>query len=176
MGIISDSAEFRNSDSRTFSQIGKLLANLGSNYPAILEEMTFRSSPSERERAIDDITRAKKEVVGDLLVLVGESRTRANTAADMAIRIGADVAIFCYEGREEISFSTRLQPQLDTKLGIHLGMIMKSMAPLIDGSGGGHPCAAGAYGKNYKHKELFIELFVNKIRESVKVREGEASK
>ena len=45
MGIISDSAEFRNSDSRTFSQIGEILKSLGESYPDIIEEMTFRSSP-----------------------------------------------------------------------------------------------------------------------------------
>jgi nanoRNase/pAp phosphatase (c-di-AMP/oligoRNAs hydrolase) len=168
MGIISDSAEFRNSDSRTFSQIGSLLASIGTNYQEILEEMTFRPSPSERERVIRDIVHSKKEVAGNLLLLYGDACSRANIAADTAIRIGADVSIFCFEGKEEISFSARLRPQLDTELGIHLGKIMKSMAPMIDGIGGGHPCAAGAYGKNYKNKEQFIKQFVTRIHETAK--------
>jgi nanoRNase/pAp phosphatase (c-di-AMP/oligoRNAs hydrolase) len=163
MGIISDSAELRNSNSRTFLQIGKLLESTGQSYPGIIEEMTFRASPKEREKVVHDICGSHKEAIGSLLVLWGEAKAKANVVADTAIRLGADVSIFYSENEYEISISARLRPPLDTELGIHLGKIFKELEKLISGTGGGHPCAAGAYGPQKEGKERFIDGFLDAI-------------
>jgi alanyl-tRNA synthetase len=99
-----------------------------------------------------------------MLMLYGQARMHANKVADDAIRIGADVALFYTISKREISFSARLRPPLDAECDINLGKTMKSLAPLINGNGGGHPCAAGAYGTNRSNAPTFIKSFISEIR------------
>jgi nanoRNase/pAp phosphatase (c-di-AMP/oligoRNAs hydrolase) len=71
------------------------------------------------------------------------------------------------EGRE-VSFSARMRPPLDRKLHLHLGVLMQSLAKIINGTGGGHPCAAGAYGpltsKGREFEDKFRERILDLIR------------
>ena len=145
-GIISDSADLRNAAPATFVQIGVLLSNAGLEYTEMLEIMQHVAEPQARLRTIEDVVHSKKDIMGDMLFMTGRAHAHANLAADSAIKIGADVALFYSESEKEVSFSARLRSPLDRRLGIHLGVVMKQLAKTINGNGGGHPCAAGAYG------------------------------
>ena len=145
-GIVSDSADLRNSTPDTFIQIGILLKIGGGDYVDLLEKMEHIADAAARAKTITDITNSRVEIVEGLLYVHGRAHAHANIAADAAIGIGADLALFISEEPKEIAFSARLRGPLDKRLGIHLGHIMKSLAPIIGGNGGGHPCAAGAYG------------------------------
>jgi len=162
-GIISDSAELRNAFPETFIQIGELLERSEIDYQSMLLEMHHIASPHSREEFIRDLFKCKVSIVENLLILSGSTQIHANKTADDAIRIGADAALFYTVKENEISFSGRLRPPLDKTRGINLGKIMKSLAPLINGQGGGHPCAAGAYGPKIQGKEEFIDTFMARI-------------
>ena len=162
-GIISDSAELRNAFPETFVQIGELLERSKMDYQSMLLEMHHVASPHSRAEFISDLFKCRVSIVENLLILSGSTQMHANKTADDAIRIGADAALFYSVKENEISFSGRLRPPLDKTRGINLGKIMKSLAPIIDGQGGGHPCAAGAYGPKTQNRDAFIGAFMARI-------------
>lgn len=162
-GIISDSADLRNSTPRTFAQIGELLKTASIGYPEMLEIMEHVADAAARAKTIMDITNAKVDIVESILYVHGTAHAHANIAADAAISIGADISLFASQDPKEVAFSARLRAPLDKRLGIHLGIIMKSLAPLINGNGGGHPCAAGAYGPLGANADEFEQRFLAEI-------------
>lgn len=145
-------------------QLGELLAIAGTDYISLMTETGHISPAEERAKTVEDVMEAKVFVRNGLLFMHGACHAYANLAADDAIRIGADVALFHSLGRE-VSFSSRLRPTLDKKYNIHLGKIMKQLSPLIGGTGGGHPCAAGAYGSEGANASEFEERFIEAIAE-----------
>ena len=167
MGIISDSAEFKNAMPDTFVQLGELFRLAKTTYMDLLEEVEHISPASERIKTINDILGAKAEVHSNLLFIYGNAHAYANLAADDAIKLGADVVIFRSASSNEVSISSRLRPTLDKRYGIHLGSIMKSLSNIIAGTGGGHPCAAGAYGPAIDKSDEFVERFIGEILEKV---------
>ncbi|MGC8669679.1 MAG: DHH family phosphoesterase [Candidatus Micrarchaeia archaeon] len=167
LGILSDSAEFKNSNALTFEQIGKLISMTNVDYNTLLQYIHHVAMPEERAEMLMGLFKSSVSVKYGLLFVQGFAKNGANILADNAIRVGADVAIFYSISNGEVSFSARLRPPLDKKFDIHLGYIMKKLAPLIDGTGGGHPCAAGAYGKEQSGINDFIENFNLAIKERV---------
>ena len=175
MGIISDSADFRNADSLTFTQIGYLLGVLKTDYVSILREMERIPPPEIRAKTIRDIARASTFLHNDLLVMHGRAHQHANIAADDAIKLGADVALFYVESDKGVTFSARMHQGLDKRLGVHLGVLMKRNARLLEGSGGGHPCAAGAYGPNSGAIQEFINTFFQEVLKGRAVRDEDSN-
>ncbi|MGC8730029.1 MAG: DHH family phosphoesterase [Candidatus Micrarchaeia archaeon] len=159
MGIISDSAGFKNADSRTFLQLGKLFGISNTNYITLLEELEHNPSTDTILSSLNAICSAHKEEGHNFIYMYGKAEMQANMAADTAISIGIDLAFFYTLREGEVSFSARLKPGLDKKFGIHLGIIFRDISYIIDGNGGGHPCAAGAYGPNKAALNAFIEKF-----------------
>lgn len=165
-GIISDSAEFRNAFPKTFVQVGELLEMGGIDYTSLLQEIQHPAAPETREMFIGDLFRSTIRVMNGMLVAQGRARMHANVIADDAIRIGADVSIFYTVDKKEVSFSARLRPPLDRTHKIHLGRLMKELATIIGGQGGGHPCAAGAYGPKKENADKFLNAFVSRVTEA----------
>ena len=163
IGIISDSAELRNADARTFAQIGELLKMSNASYQSILGNIEATPSPEIRARTINDLFKSSISIEGDLLVMYGRAHQHANIAGDDAIKIGADIAIFYAENEGRITFSARMRQGLDKELGVHLGELMKRLAYIISGTGGGHPCAAGAYGTRTGMAQEFINSMMENI-------------
>ncbi len=161
-GIVSDSAEFRNSTPYTFTQIGELLKIAKKDYQTLLSDMRRTPAPENRLDAMKDLFHSDVSIKGGLVFSIGKS-FHANIAADDAIKVGADAALFYSVGRTEVSFSARLRPLLDRERGIHIGRTMVSLAPLIKGRGGGHPCAAGAYGSDATAVQAFIDSFIEAV-------------
>lgn len=167
LGIISDSAEFKNSNADTFLQIGALLKIIKLDYMSLLNEFKHISDVKERARTIKEIVKSTIIIKNSLLFVFGNTKAHSNIIADNMIKIGADIALFYSISSKEISFSTRLRPGLDKKFDINLGKIMKSIAYIIQGSGGGHHCAAGAYGLLDYKKDEFINIFIEKILDKI---------
>jgi nanoRNase/pAp phosphatase (c-di-AMP/oligoRNAs hydrolase) len=167
-GIISDSAEFRNAFPKTFMQVGELLEIGKTDYISLLQEIQHPAAAETREGFIQDLFSSDVKVINGMLMVYGKANVHANMLADDAIRIGADVSIFYTESRKEISFSARLRPPLDKTYKMHLGKVMKDLAPIIKGQGGGHPCAAGAYGPALQNKSKFLARFIEVINRTAK--------
>lgn len=170
LGIISDSAEFRNSSYKTFEEVGELLNIANMDYVSLLPILQHTASVQTREQSMHDLFNSKTSVVAGLLFTTGLAKGHANQSADDAIRVGADISLFYSINKTEVSFSARLRPPLDKALDMHLGSMMKKLAPIIGGHGGGHPCAAGAYGPSMPKAVEFASKFTAKVLETVKKR------
>ncbi len=167
MGIISDSAEFKNSTALTFSQLGELFEIAGTDYISMVYEFIHIADASIRAKTMQDLFGASVEVKKGLVFVSGATTNRASAAADDAIKIGADLSIFSSETEGEVTLSARLRPTLDKTYGIHLGLIMKRAGTMIGGSGGGHPCAAGAYGPRKDAVGDAVRLITSSVEEAV---------
>lgn len=166
-GIVSDSAGFKNATALTFKQISSLLTILNADFAEIMYNTSSVSPPQTRIEEINDMLKSKIEKCGSYIIMYGKTSMHANEVAERAIGIGADVAVFWSVNKKEASISTRLYPSLDKKLNLHLGKVMQDAAPLIDGNGGGHPCAAGAYGPKISGAEQAVSKVIAEIKEKM---------
>ncbi len=162
-GIVADSADFQNVTAETFMQISELLEITGDNYTEVVARVHGEISPENRYRTLNDISRSTVEMVGRHVIVYGKCNTNANLVADQAIRIGADASVFWMTDSKEASISARLRSPLDSKLKIHLGQIMQANANIIGGTGGGHPCAAGAYGPRKDRMQAMAMEIVREV-------------
>ncbi len=163
-GIVSDSAEFRNAMPLTFKQISELLEIAEMDFADVLEYFHENVSVKSRIELLDDLKVARSEAVGGYMLAYGQTTLHANVVADTMIKLGADAAVFWEIGAEEVSISARLRPPLDRIRSIHLGLITQGVKDILGGNGGGHPCAAGAYGPNRERSEEAVNKIINEIR------------
>lgn len=167
-GIISDSADFKNADSRTFDQVSKLLEIAKMSYQDIQKNLSEITPADVRIKALNDLFNSRVEVVHDYVIIYGNATTHANAVADRAISAGADAAVFLAITPKEVSISARLRATLDKERSIHLGKLMQDVAQLINGTGGGHPCAAGAYGTNKENGQKALNKVVAAIKQKLR--------
>jgi len=166
-GIISDSADFKNATAHTFTQIGELLRIAGMNYAEIMEYFHESIPLENRYYTIKDLYNSSVEVVGKYLLVYGRAKEHANVVADMAIKIGADASLFWMVSEKEASISARLRPPLDKRHSMHLGRVMQHVSAFLNGNGGGHPCAAGAYGPNKEAVSKAVDAALQEIKRSL---------
>ena len=163
-GIIADSADMQNSSPLTFRQVADLLEIAQTDF-SFFSEYFHESIPTgNRYQAIKDVASANIEVVGKYVLVYGRATEHANVVADAALRLEADAAVFWTVSNTEASISARLRAPLDKKLSMHLGAIMEDIGVLIGGTGGGHACAAGAYGIKKESAKVAGEETVKRIK------------
>ena len=167
-GITADSADFQNADSRTFMQIAELLSTSKITYSTLKEYYHAIVPVENRLMTINDVRASTAENVGRYVIMYGKATAHANVAADAALSLGADAAVFWVVTESEASISARLRAPLDKTLGIHLGEIMQGISFLVGGSGGGHACAAGAYGHKKENAEVAGRKVVEKVKDKMK--------
>jgi nanoRNase/pAp phosphatase (c-di-AMP/oligoRNAs hydrolase) len=167
-GIISDSSEFHNATPLTFRQVADLLDTTDVTYSEIMSSFMQKVPVQNRFNLIKDICASKTEIDGNYLITFGVSSIHANLTAEMAIKLGADASLFWKEEEKEVSISGRLRPPLDKKLSIHLGKMMQEVSGLLNGNGGGHACAAGAYGPNRDMTDTVVNKLLDELRNKFK--------
>ncbi len=166
IGIVSDSADLRNSTPQTFDDVSELMRTARTDYPTIQNIISYDLTSRERYRIIDSISKSGKMMINGLLLVYGRSEVPAHITSYMSIKVGADIALFYSMYKDEISFSVRIRHPADKKYGIHAGILMRDVSGIIGGIGGGHPCAAGAYGKYKDKQQQFIDEFIKRVTEA----------
>jgi nanoRNase/pAp phosphatase (c-di-AMP/oligoRNAs hydrolase) len=145
VGLIADSARFKNSNARTLEVAGKLLSASGKS---MWEVSTFASHDEDISERIETLASCKRLHVaraGNLLVAVTKVRSFAAHVADALVSLGADVAIVGEAGKEarvSARCSDRVPPEFS------LVPLMEEAGKMIGGVGGGHRHAATATGSN----------------------------
>ncbi len=164
-GIIADSADFQNASALTFRQVSELLGFSRVTYAEILGFFSQDVSAENRYNTIKDLSTAATEMVNGHILMHGRASSFANVAAETAIHLGADASVFWTEGRKEASISARLRAPLDSGCDINLGTAMGKAGELLGGNGGGHPCAAGAYGPSKERIGDAVAMVVQLLKE-----------
>ncbi len=166
-GIIADSADLQNAFPETFRQVAELLEIAKVDF-SFFSDFVNKSIPVRNKyQVLRDIFEARTEVLGDYLLIYGRATEHANVAADTAIRLDADIALFWVTSNTEASISARMRSPLDKELSINLGMLMHDIGPMVGGNGGGHPCAAGAYGSKREAAQEAGEEAIRRIKEKI---------
>jgi len=142
-GIVLDSANFKNSHQRTFKYMSELLSHAQVEYDELLEFLDVPKNISQRMAVLKACQRTELKRTGDYLIATSRVNSFEAVAAESLLTLGADVSFVGYAGKDaRISARThiRLAPRLN------LTDIMAQAGKILGGSGGGHPCAAGATG------------------------------
>ncbi len=166
-GITADSADLQNSSPLAFRQIAELLEISKLDFSFFTEYFEENIPVKNKYQVIKEISAAKVEIVGKYILIYGEATEHANVVADNALKLQADASVFWVKSNAEASISARLRPSLDKELSMHLGVMMESIGKIVGGNGGGHACAAGAYGPNREAASKAGEEIVKRIKEKM---------
>jgi len=148
-GIIDDSARFRNANRKTFSNIANLLGKTRMSYDDLLRFVRTDADVSQRLALLTACKRAEVEKVGGYLVAKSTVGSFESKAAEALVEIGADISFVGCRGRDGARISARMRDDLAKKLRINLAtQVMEKVGRILNGSGGGHACAAGAAGSD----------------------------
>ena len=130
----------------------------------------FRAAIPARNKyqVIKDVSAASVEMIGDYILVYGQAREHANVAADSALKLDADITVFWVVSNTEASISARMRAPIDKELSIHLGVMMRETGKMLDGNGGGHACAAGAYGPKKTAAREAAEELVERIKDRLR--------
>ncbi|MEM3555833.1 MAG: DHH family phosphoesterase [Candidatus Micrarchaeia archaeon] len=165
-GMIDDSAGFRNARKKTFSYISELLGKTRMDYQEILRVTETDVDVSQRIALLTACQRASVERVGDYLIAKSIIGSFEAKAAEALLSLGADFSFVGCKGKREARISARMRGYLHTELGINLASdVMEKVGRILRGSGGGHPCAAGANGPHLKGFEDAMEECVKLTKE-----------
>lgn len=169
-GIVTDTANFRYANSKTFKTVSKILERfdiqMGEIYNLVAPVSDENIDQAKRMAILKACQRMEIKKVGNYIIAISKVSAYESLACKIFLQLGADVAIVGSD-KKGVRISSRAKENL-VKKGLHLGKLMEKVGPIIDGSGGGHSGAAGANGKrNLEEAVKFlvkeIEMFLKKL-------------
>jgi len=161
-GIAYDTKHFSMGGPETFRIISSLLEEVG-DVSRIKELLSISFKQSEKIARLRAGQRAEIEVVGDWVLVFSHLGSFQSSGARALLSMGADVAVVVGEDKGMLRASFRSKNQFHLLTGIHLGEMVGILASRFNGSGSGHPTAAGFNGEGSKEdfvkyvKKLFID-------------------
>ncbi|MBI4399619.1 DHH family phosphoesterase [Candidatus Micrarchaeota archaeon] len=139
-GIIYDSAQFKTARNKTFKYVHDLLVIGKVEYEKLLILLDVPLDLSQRMALLKSAQRMEITREGNFIIASSAVGSFEAASASSFVELGADFAFVgchCEDGR----ISARARSELSTK--INLASIMGQVAKEFNGSGGGHPAAAG---------------------------------
>ena len=146
IGIIHDSADFRNATTHTLEIVTYLLKRTKLALPSLFALAAEQDDAAKRIGVLKAVSRAKVYRAGNFIFASSTASSFEASAASTLISLGADYAFVAQETHHEIRISARCRPELVEERGADVAEIMSSIGRLIGGTGGGHAAAAGANG------------------------------
>lgn len=126
LGIISDSAGFKSSTSRTFEAVASLLEGCPLSYSGIYSLAISPDAFGERLESIRSCKTVSAERIGGHIVATAMAKSHEAHFADLLISMGADLSFVACEG-DEGRISARMRSSLRGM--VHLGAIMHEAGP-----------------------------------------------
>jgi len=149
LGMVTDTAHFRFASKETFEIVTSLMKEHDIEPSEVMEILTIIPDISERIAVLKGAQRLSMNRVSDYLIVTSVVGTFEAATARALLRSGADVAIVAAHKDNEVRISMRSKSIFFKDTGINLGIdLAPELAKVIDGSGSGHPTAAGVNGKN----------------------------
>ncbi|MFQ6050598.1 MAG: bifunctional oligoribonuclease/PAP phosphatase NrnA [Candidatus Hydrothermarchaeota archaeon] len=145
IGIMADTGHLRFSTPRTLKNLAEILEKTNCEIEDYFRIMDGKLDVSQRIAHIKASKRAKITRNNDILIATSFVSAFESSAARALLSLGADIAFVASKKEDEIRVSGRTTGEM-IKRGVNLAEIMKEIGDLIEGSGGGHPGAAGANG------------------------------
>ena len=163
-GITFDTKYLSLGDSETFSILSDLLEGVG-NISEIRSLIETETSVSEKIARLKTAQRTELHLINDWIIVFSEIGSFHSSGARALLSLGADLAVVIGIDNERIRASLRSNQYFYTKTGIHLGKLVSEIDGEYEGSGSGHPTAAGYNGVGSLID--FKEILLNQIRKKV---------
>lgn len=163
-GIVADTAHFKLCGPETFGVVDALI-KAGANYKRAMNLLHQPEEISKRIAMLKAAQRLELRRIGEVLLVFSELGSFEGDAANVLVRIGADLAFVGNEEKGSIRVSGRGRPDFIEQSGVNLGEIFESLAKEFGGSGGGHPGAASmtVQGNLGEIKERLFNLLREKL-------------
>ncbi|KUH33588.1 phosphoesterase [Thermococcus celericrescens] len=162
-GIVTDTANFRFANARTFRAVSEMLERfplqLGEIFQMVAPVSDENIDQAKRMAMLKACQRLEIKKFRKYIIAVSRVSAYESLACKTFLNLGADIAVVGSE-KKGVRISARAKESL-VKKGLHLGKIMEKVGPTIDGSGGGHAGAAGANGR--KNLDEAIKLILKEI-------------
>jgi len=140
-GILFDSAEFKNMNTKTFAIISKLLEKSGYRWEDIQHIIKETRDFSTRLIKLKAVKTCSAYRISQILITTAIVSNFEGMVADAFIDLGADISFVAAQSKSETRISARMHPLIPY---LKLSEIMRNVAEKNRGTGGGHRCAAGA--------------------------------
>ncbi|NJE01178.1 bifunctional oligoribonuclease/PAP phosphatase NrnA [Thermococcus sp. JdF3] len=148
-GIVTDTANFRFANARTFKAVSEMLerfpVQMGEIFQLVAPVSDENIDQAKRMAVLKACQRMEIRKFRRYIIAVSKVSAYESLACKVFLQLGADIAVVGSE-KKGVRISARAKESL-VKKGLHLGKIMEKVGPVIEGSGGGHAGAAGANGK-----------------------------
>ena len=162
-GIVTDTANFRYANAKTFKTVGEILERfpiqMGEIYNLTIPVSDENIDQAKRMAILKACQRMEIKKFRKYVIVTSTVSAYESLACKVFLQLGADVAIVGSE-KKGVRISARAKEYL-VKKGLHLGKIMEKVGPIIEGSGGGHAGAAGANGR--RNLDKAIKFLVKEI-------------
>jgi len=168
LGLVTDTAHFRFANVGTFELITSLMKEHDIGPSEVMGILSVIPQVSERIAVLKGMQRLKLNRVSDYLIVTTVVGAFEAATARALLRTGADAAIVAAHKDNEARISMRSKKSFSDETGINLGTdLAPELAKIIEGSGSGHPNAAGVNGKNTDNINKALEKAVDLISKKV---------
>ena len=143
-GILFDTRRFMIA-SPTALRVASEIVESGVSYAAVVDSLQQEMDISERIARLKAAKRAKLYRFNDWIVAVTSVSSFEASAARALMNLGADVVFVASEKDNRVRISARCTRSFYEKTGISVGyQVLRKVAEVLGGSGGGHHLAGGA--------------------------------
>lgn len=163
-GILFDTRRFFYADKNTLSAAIRLIDN-GADYQACINSLVIRPNRSERIARLKAAGRLVVHTIDKWVIVTAKVGAFEASSCRGLIELGADVAIVGGKpSADVVRISSRSTREFYESTGVNLGAdVMSSLGEIIEGTGGGHPNAAGANGRKNRKGALLKSVELIKI-------------
>jgi len=168
LGLVTDTAHFRFANVGTFELLTSLMKEHNIEPSEIMEILSVIPDVSERIAVLKGVQRLKLNRVSNYLIVTTVVGAFEAATARALLRTGADAAIVAAHKDNEARISMRSKKSFSDETNVDLGTdLAPELAKIIEGSGSGHPNAAGVNGKNTDNISKALEKAVELISKKV---------
>lgn len=141
-GIAYDTGHLNLADRSTILKVSELLSP-GKTLQQALDLINLPTSYPERIARLKAGQRAEITKIGNRVIVFSQLGSYQASAARALVLLGADLAVVAGERDNNVRASLRSTAEFYEETGLHLGDFVRDLLSAADGSGGGHPTAAG---------------------------------
>ncbi len=149
IGIVSDTARFKNGNAQSFSELNKLIKICGKSYTEILNYAEPEREVDEKINILQAFHKANVLIYKNFVIVTTIVDSNESNASS-SISEFADIVFSANYNNKETRISARARKQVP----IALNKIMSNIGIQFSASGGGHAKAAGANAKEKPEKVL----------------------
>jgi phosphoesterase RecJ-like protein len=143
LGIISDTARFKNATARTFNLVSQLMKKTSKDYRTLLRAAFPNPGVNEKINVLESIKNAHVMVINEKVVVIAEAPNFLESEVSGKLSEMADI-VFAISYRQEEA-RTRVSGRVSIHTEFEMHRFLRQVAERVGGSGGGHIKAAGAF-------------------------------